>query len=540
MAALVVTSIAIAPAVARAANPTPGSVVSSVDAPVVQPDEADDPSIERREQEKLTPPSSQKKIRIKQFKLSGNRLFDDGVLLEEIANYLDAPITLEQIYLAADELQRFYRHQGYLLASVYVPAQKVSSGIVRFEIIEGRISSVQIEGELASYEPRFLLRQFDDSDLGGVASRDELDKKIMAINALPGLDARLVIVPGSEYGTSDLFIQATEDRSSAVLRLNNYGRKSLGETRLEGGWLYTNPFSQGDQLNISAIVSDESRMTFIRVDYDALLHKSGTRAGASISAFEYDVDTGEIDLTGVLEGDGINFRLFVSHPFIRQQRNRLEFVTALRSNETGEQGSLAVSTADKTIDLLDLSLDWQATHRNGSSSGLGVIFTSNFKDNDGTESDAVKGKLTVNYDFVMPFAPSWYFQVNANLVSSADPLPDVERYRLGGPGNISAYPSAEVAGDEGRMIRLDVGKRFNLTGKINIIGHAFADSGTVERMEPLAGEDSDETLSGYGAGLLVNFGGGHSVDLEIATPSSDLDSSDGEDTRFWLNYTLQL
>ena len=45
---------------------------------------------------------------------------------------------------------------------------------------------------------------------------------------------------------------------------------------------------------------------------------------------------------------------------------------------------------------------------------------------------------------------------------------------------------------------------------------------------------------GYGAGLLFDFGGTHTLDLEVATPTSDLDASDGDDTRFWLNYTLQL
>ena len=93
------------------------------------------------------------------------------------------------------------------------------------------------------------------------------------------------------------------------------------------------------------------------------------------------------------------------------------------------------------------------------------------------------------------------------------------------------------------MFRIDVGKRFNSGGKTTIIGRVFADTGEVERFErediPLTGEDSDETLSGYGLGLLLVFGGNHSLDMEIAKPTSDFDASDDEDTRLWLNYAVQ-
>ena len=73
-----------------------------------------------------------------------------------------------------------------------------------------------------------------------------------------------------------------------------------------------------------------------------------------------------------------------------------------------------------------------------------------------------------------------------------------------------------------------------------MIARLFVDAGEVERIIAFAGENSTEDLAGYGAGLLFDFGGKHSLDLEVATPTSDLDSSDGEDTRFWLNYTVTL
>jgi hemolysin activation/secretion protein len=521
--------------------PTPGSVIAPVDKPVVQPKSAPENPLKSSDDDGFKPPASSTKIEVRQFKLSGNTLFGDEVLLAVIQRYIDTPITLEQLYQAADEVQRFYRQQGYLLASVYVPAQKVSSGTVRLEIIEGRISAILIDGDLDSYRPDFLLELFGTANLGDVVTQVMLEERILLLNDLPGLAAKAVIAPGSEYGTSDIVIQVEEDRSAVVLRANNYGRESLGEARVEAGWLYVNLFAQGDQLNLSAIVAEDSRMNFLRADYDALLNSLGTRVGASISAFEYDVDTDAIDLSGVLDGDGTNLRFFVNHPLIRKLRNQLDFTAALRFNETSEDGDLAFSTDTTEVELLDLSLHWQPLHRNGSFSSLVATFTSNFEDNpDGLKDDAVKAKFAVDYSFILPFAGTWFWQLGADLVYSDEPLPDIERYRLGGPGNVRAYPATEIAGDRGARASLDLGKRFSLSAKTSMITRLFVDAGEVERIIPFAGEDSTETLSGYGAGVLFDFGGKHALDIEVATPTSDLDSSDGKETRFWLNYTVAL
>jgi len=532
--------VQIAAAQSNTPPPTPGAVLAPIDKPVIQPESVTEGTVKGLADDGFKPPASNKKIQVDKFILSGNSLFDDSALLGVIGKYVGTPITIEELYQAADDLQAFYRQQGYLLASVYVPAQKVSSGTVRLEIIEGRISGILIEGELDSYRADFLIQQFGTSNLGEIVSRQMLEERILLLNDLPGLTAKTVIVPGDEYGTSDLIIQVEEDRSSAVLRLNNYGRKSLGENRVEAGWLYANLFAQADQLNLSAIVAEDSRMYFVRIDYDALLNTHGTRAGGSVSAFDYDVDTDEINLFGELEGDGNNIRVFVTHPLMRQQRNRLDFTTALRFNETTEDGDLAISDDTTDVDLLDLSLHWQPLHRNGSFSSLAATFTTNFEDNpDGLEDDAVKAKIVLDYSYLMPFARTWFWRLGVRLGYSEDPLPDIERFRLGGPGNVRAYPATEIGGDRGQLYNVDLGKRFNLSGKTNMIARVFTDWGEVERILPFAGEDKKEELSGYGAGLLFDFGGKHSLDLEVATPTSDLDSSDDRDTRYWVNYMVQ-
>jgi len=112
----------------------------------------------------------------------------------------------------------------------------------------------------------------------------------------------------------------------------------------------------------------------------------------------------------------------------------------------------------------------------------------------------------------------------------------VERYRLGGPNSVRAYPSAEAAGDEGELFSVDIGKRFRLSGTTLLIAKIFADTGKVTRFRRINVVPSEERLAGYGAGILVDFAGRHTIEFEVVTPTTDRVSSDGRDTRGWFNY----
>ena len=140
-------------------------------------------------------------------------------------------MTLFEIYEVADTLTQYYRDHGYSVASVTVPAQKVGSGTVTLEVIEGRISALNIDGNRA-YRQSFLARHVTGAAVGDVIAEKALERDLLLLNDLPGLSARAVVSPGAEYGDSNLTIRTEEKRFEAVTRLNNYGRTSIGEWKL--------------------------------------------------------------------------------------------------------------------------------------------------------------------------------------------------------------------------------------------------------------------------------------------------------------------
>ena len=520
--------------------PSPGAVVSPIDKPVYQPERKQTPKIEREDAPKAEPPQSSVKVLVNSFTFKGNTTFSDAALKKIVAEFEGKELSIADIYHVADVVEANYRYKGYLLTSVYLPAQKINSGTIMLEVIEGRLGEIKIEGNISSYSENFLKNQADGLKPGKIISDDELETETLMLGDLPGLDARAVIAPGKEYGTSDVIFITEEKRYSGVLSANNFGRKSIGEKRIEGGLLIANPIFEGDMLNLSGIAAEGSRMLYGRIDYDALINTSGTRAGISYSAFDYEVDTAEVGLPAgsTLGGKGSTIVLRGSHTLQRTSKNNTSVLVNLRRSVTQENGTASLRPKS-TINLLETYINWEHFYRDYARTTVSGGLSTNFKTRSSiTDTSSQKIKLTLDVNHYQPFWERWFVTGRAQGVYSPDPLVDVERFRIGGQGSVRAYPSAELAGSKGGVLSLDVGSNFIVSDNVVLTPRLFADAGKVYRNDKfgLFGLAASESLAGYGGGLGIVIAKNHAIDLEVAKPTTAKVSSDGRDTRYWLSY----
>jgi hemolysin activation/secretion protein len=469
----------LAPEPAPAAPPSPGTVISPIDKPVITPERTQTPQISREKKPVPAVPRSTATVKVKAFEFKGNTTFSDEVLKSVIAEYEGKELSIPEIYFVADIVESYYRYHGYLLTSVYIPAQQISSGSIILEVIEGRLGEIRFEGSLDSYTPEFLTQQADRLQPGQIIDDQALETETLLLGDLPGLDARAVIASGKEYGTSDVIFISEEDRYSGIVSLNNYGRESIGEKRIEAGFLMANPIFQGDMLNLSGIASENSHMLYARADYDALVNTSGTRVGLSVSYFNYDVDTEEAGLPAslTLEGNGTSAIIRASHPIQRTTRNNTTIVVNGRRSITRESGSASVRP-NNTINLLEVFLVWDHLYSDYAKTLIQGGLATNFKNRENLlDTDSQKARLSLDVRHYQPFMETWFFIGRVQGVYSPDPLVDVERFRIGGQGSVRAYPSAELAGDKGGVISLDLGKNFFVAKKIVLTPRLFADAG---------------------------------------------------------------
>ncbi|MCP5145519.1 MAG: ShlB/FhaC/HecB family hemolysin secretion/activation protein [Gammaproteobacteria bacterium] len=532
--------------------PTPGSVQDPLrqQRPTVPTTDQERPRVssEQAPVASQVPPGG-KAIRIQRFDISGNYSLPPDELSALVAPYEGRELTLLEIYDVADVITRHYRDLGYTVATCTVPAQQISSGTVRLEVIEGRVENVRLEGN-RRYRESFLNQELQGLAPGAVITDNLLHRELDGLNQLPGLSARAVIQPGTGYGQSDIVIRASEDPVSGSVRVNNYGRTSIGEWRMEGDIAFNSPLGIGDRLAFSVVQAEGDHLNYYSGRYGFQL-PPGMGDGRVItyySRFDYDVDSTELPpgLQGLnLLGDGENFGVTFSRRFYPTDNGTLNLSLGLDRTVTWQETGSALTREKRDLNLVVLSGSYSMNHARSFTS-IGGSFSTNFDNNvrnpltQVPENNAQTGKFRFDIGHFRSLNDYWALVVRATGVAALDQLVDLEQYRIGGRENVRAYASSELAGDAGYAVSLELRRRLpvvmNLAGQF----YLFADSATVFHYDSeLLNTPDNESLSGFGAGLDLTLFERIGINVEIARRLGDRLSVDGrDDVRGWFGMSV--
>jgi hemolysin activation/secretion protein len=83
---------------------------------------------------------------VKQYKLTGNTVFSNAELAEITAPYTNREITFEELEAVRYALTLHYVQHGYINSGALVPDQTVRDGVIEIQIVEGRLSNIEIAG----------------------------------------------------------------------------------------------------------------------------------------------------------------------------------------------------------------------------------------------------------------------------------------------------------------------------------------------------------------------------------------------------------
>lgn len=477
------------------------------------------------------------KVSVKQIVVLGNNSISDQELAVITGEYLGKELTLGEIYQIADRITALYRERGFPLATTTVPAQKISAGNVNLEVVEGRLEKFSFAGN-STYSNELLGKHLSDGLAAGqVLTTAAMERELLLLNDMPGLTARSVIKPGASYGTSDILIESQEQPYTGRLALNNFGPENIGEWRGEGSFVANNPFGIGDSLSLDMIRSESGLLDFYSVGYSIPVSTKGTRLAISHSKVDFDI-AGALKALGI-DGESDNTRLQLSHPLLRTRQENLLVGLGLTHKES-ETDALGSNIAESDLTMLDISGIYSVVHPDRSVSNLAAVFWTNFRSNsDGLKENRILGKLRVDANHIRPITDDWNLFARIAAVVSMDPLVDSEKFSLGGPGDIRAFPSSEVRGDQGASLTLEAQYPFIPYQNMNALFRTFWDIGKVHSKDPLPGIDSTDSLSAFGLGVTILPRHNLQVDLTWARPLNGRDVSDGDDSgRIWSNLTM--
>lgn len=416
-------------------------------------------------------PDTGPKTQINRFHFVGLRTTPESEAQAFLAPFTGQAHSLEGLHKIAEKFEQWLRARGLFAARAYIPPQDIKNGDVEIRVLEGHVEGIDIKRSPDTRLSDETLRAAVASALpvGGSLEQSKLERSVLLLNDLPVTSARAVLVPGKEQGGSRVVVETAQGPiPSGNIEVDNTGNRFTGDWRLGAGLTLNDPFGVGDQWSLRASKSQGSE--FVRGAYTLPLGSSGLKAGVSLIQSNYKLccDSAVASLNS--NGEATALSGFMTYPLIRARTSNL----ALSANVTSRDfvnRSLNATTSDKESKTLMLGVngDWSDA---AGLTGLGAYSSYSLQWTSGRlnldawaadkTQDAASSNSQGNFDkwnaqfshlLRVSGSSALYAAISAQWASKN--LDSSEKFGLGGPQGVRAYPAGEATGDEGWLLNLE-------------------------------------------------------------------------------------
>jgi hemolysin activation/secretion protein len=191
------------------------------------------------------------RVFVKDIRVIGSTVFSEAQLAEVTAPFRNRTLTTEDLERLRLALTVHYINAGYLTSGAIIPDQTVTEGIITVQIIEGKLTTVDVVGNnwFSSSYLRDRVSKGIHTPVHVAPLQEQLqllqqDRRIERINA--------ELRPGDVQGESRLNLKVT-DRNPfhAYIEGNNYQVPLVGEFRGLGTVVYDNVTGRGDPFSLT-------------------------------------------------------------------------------------------------------------------------------------------------------------------------------------------------------------------------------------------------------------------------------------------------
>jgi hemolysin activation/secretion protein len=529
LVALVLLSLSSVLALAQAPTQIPdsGSVIRETREPFRLPPPS--PDLAPRPPEPKPALGAQPKLRVKVagFTFTGNTLIPEGELREKVQEFVGKELNFEGLNDATTEVRAYYRSRGYFLAQAYLPEQTIRNGVVEITIIEGRWGIIELDRKPATRISTRLLAGILGAHLqqGGIITETGLERPLLLINDLPDATVTTELRPSETVGAANLRVNVDPGAGpiTGFVDADNHGNRFTGEYRYGFSVNWNQPAEWGDRLTVRGFTTDE-HMWYGRVAYDLPVGYWGTRLGVSYSKFDYALGKDFASLMASGEGEVTN--VYGYHSLVRTRNTNLllNFGTETKKLIDRVQSVTPTAVTEQNIYTYKLGLvgDFRDGFLGGGLNAYGVTYVWG---NVGTSAAATGGDTRNtqgnfnkwNYDLRrqqrLTDDASLLFSLSGQIASKN--LASAEKFSLGGPNGVRAYPVGEATADSGLVTQTEL--RYIIPGTKILGGEltflAFFDYGyarinQVPARDPTTNQitDSENIRSFSGSGIGGSLG----------------------------------
>lgn len=497
------------------------------------------------------------KILVKNITVTGVTIFSTVKIKAITSQYENKELTLRDIQKIADLITDLYRQKGYITSRAYVPPQKMENGALEIKVVEATVGDIQVKGN-RFYSSAIIKKQVSLKK-GEPFNYNNLKKNLVNINEHPDRNAKAVLAPGKEPGSTDVVLDVKDSLPIHIgVGYNNFLSRFVRRNNYNSTFTHNNLLGQDDILTVQYQRGDANDYHSYSIRY---LYPVTNSLDIGISTSRSKIVLGK-EFTDVnSRGKSRMFSIYASQMLIKNDDLvfNLNFgfdykdVYSFLSGDISSQDRLRIAKVGFDFDLTD---DFGRTIiSNDFNYGIPSIMggtKAHLDPGDKPTSRAGAGgeflKNTVNLVRLQKLVFDSTLLWKNQLQFSPSILTATEQFQVGGPANNRGYPVAEFVGDRGYSMSWEfamppyfVPKSFKIPFSKSRVYDAFRfigfyDWANVQLKTLQAGDSKNRTLRSAGCGVRLNILENFSARYEIGWPL-DNKPSDGKNLHQWIEVT---
>lgn len=499
-----------------------------VTAPIIQQPAIEEPAIAGAESVQF---------QLNDVSFIGATAYPEKVLKQEFASLIGQQVSLADVQSAVTNITRKYRQDGYVLSRAILPAQQMSDGIVRVQILEGYVAKVTVEGEES--KRKLINKYMKKIENIRPLKIETLERYLLLSNDLPGVEAKAVVRPAQDaLGGAEVIVTVEQDKFEGSFGVDNRGTKYMGPIQFTTILTGNNLAGIYDRTTFRNITtSDTDEMRFFDLQHEEQLGSEGTKL--RLIASRVDSKPGSSLEVLDIDGESTDFVAAIYQPYLRTRAQNITFrgMFDYRQSETSildvdlfrdRVRSLRIGGAYDFVDRINGVNLFDAQLSQGMN-----IFNPTDPGSDQTRADArpeytkVEGTVSRRQD--LPWNLSWVASATGQY--AFQPVAASEEFALGGLGFGQAYDPSELTGDHGAAFHTELqyggfpGYRYFDSYQ----AYVYYDLGAVWQEESYLTDADRASLASAGIGLRFNLNQAVSGSTEIGIPLTKNHSSNGDD-----------
>ncbi len=477
-----------------------------------------------------------KSFYIREYRVEGAKRLKNLEVERAVYPFLGPQRTPSDVDGARLALESVYHEKGYQTVSVVIPQQDPRYGVIRLQVVEGKVGRLRVQGA-RFFLPSQIKKEAPSLAEGKVPNMSDVTKDIVGLNRLTDRRVTPELTAGSEPGTVDINLNV-EDKLPlhGALELNNRYSADTSPLRLNGSLSYGNFLQKGHTVGLSFQVAPQdlgdaqvySGYYLARVSGSVSLMILGTKQNSDVSTL------GGAAVGG--RGEIVSLRALFDLP--GEDKFYQSFSLGLDYKNFLEDIVIGKDTVSSPIEYWPMSANYGATWigENGFTE-MNASLNFHLRGLGSTETDYSNKRYNAdgNYIYLRTDAAHTHDLSGGSQVFgkiqgqvASKPLVNGEQIAGGGLDTVRGYLEATALGDNGVFGTAEF-RTPSFIGKQDENGkwrdewriHAFVEGGLTGIWDALPGQQSRYGFASVGVGTRFVYANQYNGSIDLGVPLID-------------------